>query len=74
LVSHPKASTGYVPIVVKDNDIVQQTPRNLKMGNVELVHQLQANIKQEALSWHFFFEFLGFLNVLQDSFSLRTIC
>jgi hypothetical protein len=55
LISCPNASIGYVPSIVKDKEIVQQARGDLEIGNAKLVHQLQANIKQDVVSGHFFF-------------------
>jgi hypothetical protein len=40
LVSHPKASIGYVPPMIKDEEIFQQELGGLEMKNVELMHKL----------------------------------
>jgi len=46
----PEVSISSVQIAEKDEETVQQAQGNMEIGNTKLEHNLQAAIKQEALS------------------------
>jgi hypothetical protein len=53
-VNPPRVSISSTQVAVNDEEIVQQAFGDMEIGNADLEFNLQATIKQEALSGHDF--------------------